>query len=67
MIAIIQGIITKFLQLAERVFNYIFGDVQFEVLWNWLPQDIQIAAETLILVLFLFAIIDFIRKLVPFF
>lgn len=66
MITIIENIITKFISLAEELFEYIFSGVQFNVLWNWLPTDIQTAASTFIVVLFALAIIAGIRKFLPF-
>lgn len=66
MISIIQGIISAFLDLAENIFNYIFGDIQFSVLWDWLPTDIQTAAATFIVLLFAIALISGIRKFLPF-
>lgn len=66
MITLIENIISKFIALAERVFNYIFGDVQFSVLWDWLPQDIQNAAVSFIVILFAIALIAGIRKFLPF-
>lgn len=66
MISIIQGIISAFLDLAESIFNYIFGDIQFSVLWDWLPTDIQTAAATFIVLLFAIALISGIRKFLPF-
>lgn len=66
MITLIENIITKFISLAEELFEYIFSGVQFNVLWNWLPTDIQTAASTFIVVLFALAIIAGIRKFLPF-
>lgn len=66
MIQLIQQIITKFLQIGQDIFNYIFGDVDFTVLWNWLPQDIQAAALSFIIILFTIALIKGIRNVLPF-
>lgn len=66
MISIIENIISKFLSLAEELFEYIFDGVQFSVLWSWLPSDIQTAASSLIIILFAAALIGAIRKFLPF-
>ena len=66
MITLIENIITKFISLAEELFNYIFSGVQFDILWSWLPQDIQSTATSFILILFAIAVISGIRKFLPF-
>lgn len=66
MIQVIQGIISSFIEVAQNVFNYIFGDIDFTVLWNWLPTDIQTAAAAFIVILFAIALIGGIRKFLPF-
>lgn len=66
MIDIIQGIITAFIGVGQDIFDYIFEGIDFSVLWNWLPTDIQTAASTFIVILFVIAIISGIRKFLPF-
>lgn len=65
-IQLIETVITKLFQLANTIFQWLFGDIQFNVLWSWLPSDIQAAAAFFILLLFTLAIIKFIRSLLPF-
>ena len=66
MIEIIEGVINSFISLGERIFNYIFEDVDFTILWYWLPSDIGSAALAFIAILFAFALIGAIRKFLPF-
>lgn len=66
MISIIQGIIEKFINLGQEIFEYIFSGVQFSVLWSWLPTDIQTAASTFIVILFVIALIKGVRNFLPF-
>ena len=65
-ISLIDTVITKLFALAQRLFNWLFGDINFTVLWNWLPSDIQAAAAFFVMLLFLLAIIKFIRSILPF-
>ena len=64
--ALIDAVLTKLLQVAQRIFNWLFGDINFSVLWSWLPSDIQAAAQFFVVLLFLLVIIRFIRSLIPF-
>lgn len=64
--ALIEAIITKLFQIANQIFQWLFGDIDFTVLWSWLPADIQAAAGFFVLLLFLLVIIRFIRSLIPF-
>lgn len=66
MITIIQSIISAFIELATNIFNYVFEGVDFSVLWNWLPQDIQTTAASFIVILFAIALINGVRKFLPF-
>lgn len=66
MITPIQFIITSFINLARQIYEYIFSNVQFSVLWSWLPQDIQSAASTVIWIFFAIALLAGIRKFLPF-
>lgn len=63
---ILEAIIAKFIALCERIFNLIFGNVQFSVLWDWLPHDIQVAASSFIIILFALAIAHLVRSFLPF-
>lgn len=65
-IQLIETVVTKLFQVANTIFQWLFGDIQFNVLWSWLPSDIQAAAAFFILLLFTLAIIKFIRSLIPF-
>lgn len=65
-IQLIETVVTKLFQLAQTIFNWLFGDINFSILWSWLPSDIQAAAAFFVLLLFLLAIIKFIRSILPF-
>lgn len=66
MIEIIQGIISTFIDVGQDIFEYVFDGIDFSVLWSWLPTDIETAAGTFIVVLFVIAIINGVRKFLPF-
>ena len=65
-IQLIETVVTKLFQLAQTIFDWLFGSIDFTVLWNWLPDDIQAAAAFFVMLLFLLAIIKFIRSILPF-
>lgn len=66
MIEIIQGVISSFIGVAQDIFDYIFDGIELSVLWSWLPTDIQTAAAAFIAILFAIAIINGVRKFLPF-
>lgn len=66
LITLFSNLLTKILEWVQDLFEWIFGDIDFTVLWNWLPQDIQAAAEFLILILFCLALLKLIKALIPF-
>lgn len=51
--------------LGDRVVN-IFADVDFTLLYDWLPQDIQSVISSVILVLLALALIGLIKKAIIF-
>lgn len=63
---IITSVLSWFYNMAQSLFNEFFGHIQFSVLWTWLPQDIQTACATLLVVLFALVIWRFIKGLLPF-
>lgn len=63
---LIDAVVTKVFQVAQSIFNWLFGDIQFSVLWSWLPSDIQAAAAFFVLLLFTLMIIRLIRSFLPF-
>lgn len=64
--SLIQALLSWIINLVTSIWNLIFGDVQFSVLWNWLPSDIQVACASLIMLLFILVLIRFIRSILPF-
>lgn len=65
-IATLKEIFAAFLDLSERIYEAVFENVDFGVLWRWLPSDIGTAASALIVVLFGIALISMIRRFLPF-
>lgn len=63
---IVADVFEAILDVIDRIFNFIFGDINFAVLWNWLPADIQAAAAFLVVFLFGFVIIRAIKSVLPF-
>lgn len=63
---IVADVFDAILDIIDRLFNFIFGDINFAVLWNWLPSDIQAAAAFLVTLLFGFVIIRAIKAVLPF-
>ena len=65
-IDLITGFISWFINLSEQIFNYLFGNIRFSILWEWLPQDIQTACSGLIIIFFALVIWRLLRSLLPF-
>ena len=65
-INLITGFIQWFLNLAQQIYNYLFGHIDFAVLWRWLPSDIQAACNSLLIIFFALVIWRLIRGLLPF-
>lgn len=63
---IVATILNSLKQLGDTIWNVIFGNVNFGVLWSWLPSDIAAACTGLVLLLFSLAVIKFIRSILPF-
>ena len=52
---------------VQWLFNAIFGEWYWQVLFNWLPADFLQYCTFLILFFFAIAIVKFIKGLIPFF
>lgn len=67
--AIIESVegVFEWFENAFATFEGIFSDVDFTVLYNWLPSDIQAAITGIIVVLLFLAIIGLVKKIVVFF
>lgn len=63
---LMQSLIEKFIGFLDTFFEYVFGGVDFDVLWRWLPADIGSSASVLIVLLFGLALISLVRKFLPF-
>lgn len=66
----LESILTDLYQtlasLVREVFNYLFGDWQWSVLFNWLPQDFITVASWFIIFLFGLMLFKVIKTLLPF-
>lgn len=49
----------------QWIFDSIFGDWNYHVLFSWLPQDIILAVDFLIIFVFALAIIKWIKSVLP--
>lgn len=63
---IITSILGWIIDKVQSIFDFIFGDLNFSVLYSWLPSDIQTAFALFIIILFCLAIWRFIRSFLPF-
>lgn len=64
-INLISQFIQWFINLSQQIFNYLFGDIDFAVLWRWLPNDIQSACNALLIIFFALVIWRLIKGLLP--
>lgn len=65
MVDILGDIVEWISSLGDRIIN-IFADVDFTLLYDWLPQDIQSVISSVILVLLALALIGLIKKAIIF-
>lgn len=65
-VGLINTILTKIISLVQQIYDWLFGDIDFTVLYNWLPADIRKAAAFFILLLFGLAIWRVIKSVIPF-
>lgn len=63
---LLARIVQKFIDLVQDAFDLVFGNVNFSVLWSWLPGDIGTAASAILFLLFAFALVNVIRRFLPF-
>lgn len=56
-----QALIT----FVQDIFDLVFGNWDYKAIITWLPSDIVSAIDLFILALFGFAVIKFIRSLIP--
>lgn len=65
---LIQGIddVVSWISGAWTNFAGIFSDIDFDILYNWLPSDIVSAISACIIVLLFIAVISLVKKLVLF-
>ena len=63
---ILTALFNKLITFVQDVFNAIFGNWNYNVLFSWLPNDIQQAVTYIILLLFAITIFNLIKNLNPF-
>lgn len=63
---LLTALFNKLIQFVQDVFNAIFGNWNYGILFNWLPQDIRSAVTYIILILFALALFKLIKNLNPF-
>ena len=62
----VEGVL-DWIQTVTNNLNNIFADVDFSILYDWMPSDIQDVIFTVIAVLLVLALIGFIKKAILFF
>lgn len=65
-ITTITMIINAILGVIQRIYNAIWGNWNYGVLFGWLPADIIAAVNLLVIILFGLAIWRAIKSVVPF-
>ena len=63
---LLTALFQKMITFVQDVFTAIFGNWNYGVLFNWLPNDIQSAVTYIILFLFAIAVFNLIKNLNPF-
>lgn len=63
--ALLEGLFTALQEFLEWLFNFIFGEWNYHVLFNWLPSDIIAAVNFIIVFLFGLAVLKWIKSLLP--
>ena len=63
---LIQTFLQAFQSFVEYIFNAIFGDWNWQILFNWLPADFLEVCSFLIIFFFALMLIKWIRNLLPF-
>lgn len=62
---LLTALYQKIVGLVNWVFNLVFGNWNYGVLFSWLPSDIQVAVTTIILFLFGLMLIKLLKNLIP--
>ena len=62
---LLTALLNKLITFVQWVFNQIFGNWNWQILFNWLPNDILTAAGYFILVLFCIALFRLIKDILP--
>ena len=60
------GILQYFFNTVHDFVSDLLSDIDFTVLYSWLPQDIQTAIAGLIIILVIFAGVKVLRVFLPF-
>lgn len=63
---LLKSLFQALLQFAKDIWQLVFGDWNYQILFCWLPADIQSAVDFLIIFLFGIALFAVIKRLLPF-
>lgn len=63
---LLTALYTKLITFLSGLFTAIFGNWQWQALFDWLPSDILAAATGFILVCFGLAMLRILRSIIPF-
>ena len=63
---LLTALFNKLITFVQDVFNAIFGNWNYSILFNWLPNYIQSAVTYIILFLFAITVFNLIKNLNPF-
>lgn len=62
---LIEALYTKLVQWLQDIFNAIFGNWNYGILFGWLPQDIRTAVTYIILFMFCLALFKMLKSIIP--
>lgn len=65
-VQLLQSLFQELISFAQSIWQLIFGEWNYQVLFGWLPGDIQAAVNFLIIFLFGLALFALIKRLLPF-
>ena len=65
MINLFNTVINKILPLIRTIFNLVFGNWNYGAIFAWLPNDIRMAADVIILFLFGLALWKLLMHIIP--
>lgn len=64
-VSLLTSLFQAIISFVQSVFNAVFGNWNYGVLFSWLPGDIGATATSFILILFGIGLIKIVRDLLP--